>query len=97
MVRLATSVWRRLGRISSVTRGFATILLMSWLFKRLEVYIVGFGGSGHAQDHNARIWEGIVSEHVVLKDVLLEAGVVHLQPSVLRGVPALASFDEVRE
>ena len=53
-----------------VTIGFSSLGIARAMWPTRRITLVGFGGRGHADDTNWKIWEGIVSEHTVLSTIL---------------------------
>ena len=68
-VRLRADTLNHLARVASVTSGFLVLALLQNIWPTRRKYIVGFGGRGHAAG-SAPMWEGLVSEHIALAQIL---------------------------
>ena len=70
--RLRDHVLKRAQQVASVTSGFMMLAILHLLWPTRQKYLVGFGGRGHAPGAapQARMYEGLVTEHKVLADVL---------------------------
>ena len=71
-VRLRADALKQLSRVASVTSGFLVLALLQNIWPTRRKYIIGFGGHGHAAAGapQTRMWEGLVSEHLALAEIL---------------------------